>query len=78
VLVEHRGHRLGGLVEAAVLRQVARALPQVRTITTSTAETTTPMVAVDEALGSCRPAPCRPGPLASDGSARRAPPAVAA
>jgi GNAT superfamily N-acetyltransferase len=51
VLLEHRGHRLGGLVKAAVLRQVLRDAPQVRTITTYNADSNLPMVAVNEALG---------------------------
>lgn len=51
VLREHRGHRLGSLVKAAVLRQVLSGLPQVRTITTFNADSNTPMVAVNEALG---------------------------
>jgi len=51
VLVEHRGHRLGSLVKAAVLRQVVRDFPQVRTITTYNADSNAPMVAVNDALG---------------------------
>ena len=51
VLVEHRGHRLGSLVKAAVLRQVVSEFPQVRTISTYNADSNTPMVAVNEALG---------------------------
>lgn len=51
VLVEHRGHRLGGLVKAAVLRRVLREHPQVRTITTYNSDGNRPMVAVNEALG---------------------------
>jgi GNAT superfamily N-acetyltransferase len=51
VLREHRGHRLGSLVKAAVLRQVVTGFPQVRTISTFNAESNAPMVAVNEALG---------------------------
>ena len=51
VLPEHRGHRLGSLVKAAVLRQVLEGFPQVRTITTYNADSNVPMVAVNEALG---------------------------
>ena len=53
VLREHRGHRLGALVKAAVLREVA-ALPEVRRISTYNAEDNAPMVAVNEALGFVR------------------------
>ena len=53
VLREHRGHRLGALVKAAVLRQVA-AMPEVRRISTYNAEDNAPMVAVNEALGFVR------------------------
>lgn len=51
VLREHRGHRLGSLVKAAVLRQVAADFPAVRTVTTFNADSNVPMVAVNEALG---------------------------
>ena len=51
VLREHRGHRLGSLVKAAVLRQVLADFPGVRTVTTYNADSNTPMVAVNEALG---------------------------
>ena len=51
VLPEHRGHRLGALVKAAVLREVVAQLPQVRRISTCNAEDNAPMVAVNEALG---------------------------
>jgi RimJ/RimL family protein N-acetyltransferase len=51
VLREHRGHRLGSLVKAAVLRQVADGFPQVRAITTYNADSNLPMVAVNAALG---------------------------
>ena len=51
VLREHRGHRLGALVKAAVLRDLAAALPGVRRVTTYNAEDNVPMVAVNEALG---------------------------
>ena len=51
VLREHRGHRLGSLVKAAVLRQVLADFPAVRTITTYNADSNVAMVAVNEALG---------------------------
>ena len=51
VLREHRGHRLGALVKAAVLRELAAALPQVRRISTYNSDSNLPMVAVNEALG---------------------------
>ena len=51
VLREHRGHRLGALMKAAVLRELAAAFPAVRRISTYNAETNTPMVAVNERLG---------------------------
>jgi GNAT superfamily N-acetyltransferase len=51
VLREHRGRRLGALIKAAVLRELAAALPSVRRISTYNSETNTPMVAVNEALG---------------------------
>ncbi len=51
VLREHRGHRLGARVKAAVLREVVETLPAVRRISTYNAESNRPMVAVNEALG---------------------------
>jgi len=51
VLREHRGHRLGTLVKTAVLRRLARELPQARSIATTNADTNGPMIAVNEALG---------------------------
>lgn len=51
VLREHRGHRLGALVKAAVLRDVATAFPEMRRITTYNLEDNAPMVAVNAALG---------------------------
>jgi GNAT superfamily N-acetyltransferase len=51
VLREHRGRRLGALLKAAVLRELAVAYPGVRRITTFNAEFNAPMVAVNEALG---------------------------
>lgn len=51
VLREHRGHRLGALVKAAVLRELAAQLPQVRRISTYNSDSNAPMVAVNEALG---------------------------
>jgi GNAT superfamily N-acetyltransferase len=51
VLPEHRGHRLGALLKAAVLRQLPAAVPGVRRISTYNFEDNAPMVAVNEALG---------------------------
>jgi GNAT superfamily N-acetyltransferase len=51
VLREHRGHRLGALVKAAVLRELARQFPQVERITTYNLEGNEPMVALNRALG---------------------------
>ncbi|RBY88486.1 GNAT family N-acetyltransferase [Blastococcus sp. TF02A-26] len=51
VLREHRGHRLGALVKAAVLRELAPAFPQVELISTYNLEGNEPMVAVNRALG---------------------------
>jgi len=51
VLSEHRGHRLGALVKAAVLREVATTMPEVRRISTYNSDSNLPMVAVNEALG---------------------------
>jgi GNAT superfamily N-acetyltransferase len=51
VLREHRGHRLGALLKAAVLRQVLATLPEVRRISTYNSDSNVPMVAVNEALG---------------------------
>ena len=51
VVREHRGHRLGALVKAAVLRTVLADWPAVRRISTYNADGNAPMVAVNEALG---------------------------
>jgi GNAT superfamily N-acetyltransferase len=51
VLREHRGHRLGALVKAAVLRELAVVVPEVQRISTFNWEDNAPMVAVNEALG---------------------------
>jgi GNAT superfamily N-acetyltransferase len=51
VLREHRGHRLGALMKATVLREVAASFPAVRRVSTYNSDTNTPMVAVNEALG---------------------------
>ena len=51
VLREHRGHRLGALVKAAVLRGVVTTMPEVRRISTYNSDSNLPMVAVNEALG---------------------------
>jgi GNAT superfamily N-acetyltransferase len=51
VLREHRGHRLGALLKAAVLRDLGRSFPQIERITTYNLEGNEPMVAVNRALG---------------------------
>jgi len=51
VLPGHRGHRLGALMKAAVLRELPAAVPGVRRISTYNSESNGPMVAVNEALG---------------------------
>lgn len=51
VLREHRGHRLGARMKAAVLRELAASFPSVRRISTYNSEGNRPMVAVNEALG---------------------------
>ena len=51
VLREHRGHRLGALMKAAVIRELVATRPEVRRITTYNHEDNVPMVAVNEALG---------------------------
>ncbi|TFV91063.1 GNAT family N-acetyltransferase [Blastococcus sp. CT_GayMR16] len=51
VLREHRGHRLGALLKAAVLRELTATMPQVRRISTYNSDSNLPMVAVNEALG---------------------------
>lgn len=50
VLREHRGHRLGALIKAAVLRELAAA-PGVERISTYNSDSNAPMVAVNERLG---------------------------
>ena len=50
VLREHRGHRLGALVKAAVLRELA-GMPEVRRVITVNAEDNLPMVALNDRLG---------------------------
>ncbi len=51
VLAEHRGHRLGALMKAAVLRELAATMPEVRRISTYNFDSNRPMVAVNDALG---------------------------
>jgi len=51
VVREHRGHRLGLLVKAAMLDVVAQAEPQVKRLETWNAATNAHMIAVNEALG---------------------------
>ena len=51
VLPEHRGHRLGALMKAAVLRELAATMPEVQRISTYNSDSNLPMVAVNEALG---------------------------
>jgi hypothetical protein len=50
-LREHRGHRLGARMKAAVLRRLVATFPAVRLISTYNSEGNLPMVAVNEALG---------------------------
>ncbi|MCF6508288.1 GNAT family N-acetyltransferase [Blastococcus sp. MG754426] len=64
VLREHRGHRLGARMKAAVLRELAAGFPEVRRVSTYNAEDNTPMVAVNEQLG------FRPAGVLSSWSAR--------
>ncbi|MGY1724440.1 GNAT family N-acetyltransferase [Blastococcus sp. SYSU DS0533] len=64
VLPEHRGHRLGARMKAAVLRELAAGFPEVRRVSTYNAEDNTPMVAVNEELG------FRPAGVLSSWSAR--------
>lgn len=51
VLDAHRGHRLGLLLKAAVLRALAADHPGARRVVTCNAETNAPMIAVNDALG---------------------------
>jgi len=51
VLREHRGHRLGALMKAAVLRELAATLPEVHRISTYNSDGNAPMVAVNDSLG---------------------------
>jgi GNAT superfamily N-acetyltransferase len=67
VLRGHRGHRLGALMKAAVIRELVTTRPEVRRITTYNHEDNTPMVAVNEALG------FRPAGQLSTWSRRRGP-----
>lgn len=48
---EHRGHRLGLLLKAEMVRWLAEAEPQLRTVDTFNAESNTHMLAVNDALG---------------------------
>ncbi|MGZ4601447.1 MAG: GNAT family N-acetyltransferase [Oryzihumus sp.] len=51
VLREHRGHRLGLALKVAALRALQDELPRAHTMRTWNAETNTPMLAVNRALG---------------------------
>ena len=51
VLREHRGHRLGLLVKADMMRWLAEQEPQIETLGTWNAETNDHMIAVNERLG---------------------------
>lgn len=51
VLAEHRGHRLGMLLKAANLHQLAERYPHHPAVITYNAEENRPMLAVNEALG---------------------------
>jgi len=51
VLGDHRGHRLGLLLKVAMLRWLAEAEPQLRTVVTWNAASNTYMIGVNEAMG---------------------------
>lgn len=51
VVPEHRGHRLGMVLKAAMLLHLATAEPQLRCILTENAASNGPMIAVNEQLG---------------------------
>ena len=51
MLREHRGHRLGLLLKAEMMRWLAEAEPQIATIDTDNAESNRHMIAVNERLG---------------------------
>ena len=51
VLREHRGHRLGLLLKAEMMRWLAEQEPQIAAIDTWNAETNDHMIAVNERLG---------------------------
>lgn len=51
VVREHRGHRLGLLLKAAMVRWLREVEPQLETIETWNAESNGPMIAVNDALG---------------------------
>ncbi|HET7358461.1 MAG TPA: GNAT family N-acetyltransferase [Nocardioidaceae bacterium] len=51
VVREHRGHRLGLLLKAGMLRWLGEVEPQLRSLDTWNAETNGPMIAVNERLG---------------------------
>jgi GNAT superfamily N-acetyltransferase len=51
VAAEHRGHRLGLAVKVANLREIRRARPDARSVTTFNAESNAHMVAINERLG---------------------------
>jgi GNAT superfamily N-acetyltransferase len=48
---DHRGHRLGLAVKVALIRALEDAFPERRFITTTNAETNSPMVSINELLG---------------------------
>ena len=51
VVGKHRGHRLGQLLKADMVRWLAEAEPQLKYVDTFNAESNTHMVAVNERLG---------------------------
>lgn len=51
VIRDHRGHRLGGLMKVANMRELERRDLAVSVITTLNSESNTPMIAVNESLG---------------------------
>jgi GNAT superfamily N-acetyltransferase len=51
VLPDHRGHRLGLAVKCALTRAIQESFPEAAYVRTQNAETNSPMVAINEAMG---------------------------